>query len=437
VKLLVISYQYAPAVSPRAFRWTALCEYWAAQGWDVSVVTGPVGDAAAIEVLAGVQIRRVGAAFLERLRASAGLVTAPSECAAPQRWSIRRAAVRTAKRLHDSTWRRIYWPDYACLWYPAALREVRAQLAGQSFDAVVSVSLPFTAHLVALSAGLAARRIPWVMDVGDPFASMHRTPTNNQALYGRLNRSVEARAIREARAVSVTTPELRAEYLRAHPLSAEHVVVIPPLYAVPAGGTGAPFWTEDPGVLRLVYLGTLYPTIRAPDFLLALFRRLLDANLGRRLELHFIGDHSMCADSFAPYADLRDRQLFLHGLVDRSRAMAALTQGDILVNIGNVTANQVPSKLVEYLGTGAPILNVTSGPTDSSIPVLSRHPNVLHLSGTADPSAEIEAVKTFVRRVAAEPQRADGEELTRPFHIDRVASAYEGLLTLESSAAPR
>lgn len=42
MRILVISHSYSPASSPRAFRWSAICEQWVKKGIDVGVVcAGP------------------------------------------------------------------------------------------------------------------------------------------------------------------------------------------------------------------------------------------------------------------------------------------------------------------------------------------------------------------------------------------------------------
>src|SRR5678816_3558101 len=147
-KLLIVSFQYWPALNARAFRWTALAEDWASKGREVHVVCARLADRPAFETVNGVQVHRVGNLWIERLRArmptaDAGTAAAPSGM---------RGVLASAAR---ASWQAIYWPDTSCTWYFAARRKARELLDALSPDAVVSVSPAFTA--VAVGRSLARR----------------------------------------------------------------------------------------------------------------------------------------------------------------------------------------------------------------------------------------------------------------------------------------
>src|SRR5262249_55086558 len=153
--------------------------------------------------------------------------------------------------------RPLYWPDYAFHWYPAARAKAHALEAAVAYDAVISVSHPFTPHLVGLAG---KRRRParrWVVDVGDPFSLLAEIPLNNRALYGALTRRAEAAVLRAADAVAVTVERCRADYEAAFPESRGKFAVIPPLLSLPARGEARSFAFEPSGV-HLACVGTLY-----------------------------------------------------------------------------------------------------------------------------------------------------------------------------------
>ena len=70
-KVLIISFQYWPALNARAFRWTALAEDWAREGREVHVVCARVPDRPVLETQYGVRVHRAGSAWIERLRGAA------------------------------------------------------------------------------------------------------------------------------------------------------------------------------------------------------------------------------------------------------------------------------------------------------------------------------------------------------------------------------
>jgi glycosyltransferase involved in cell wall biosynthesis len=331
--------------------------------------------------------------------------------------------------VHDRTWKQVYWPDFACTWYPSALRAARELLAGGRYDALISVSHPFTGHLVGEKLKGANPALRWLVDVGDPFAFIEGTPTNNARLYGGLNHRAERRVLRRADTVAVTTAGTLSRYAEAFPESAGKVVVVPPLLSIPPRQEeGAPFFPPAPGVLRLVYAGTLHPRLRTPERLLSLFRALLDGPPGERLELHFVGPLNGCDADFAPYAALMGRRVFLHGMVPRDAAFRAMDEADVLVNLGNRSGYQLPSKVVEYAASGRPVLNLAGAPDDTTVEFFDTYPAALQLPHDAVADAgTVRRVAEFLQRAPA----ADAESVERclaPYRVEAVAAGYERLL---------
>src|SRR5262249_42877736 len=65
VTILIVSYIYAPDHSPRAYRWSAIAEHWAAQGRRVEVIAGWKSGDARREDRSGVTVHRVGGGLVE------------------------------------------------------------------------------------------------------------------------------------------------------------------------------------------------------------------------------------------------------------------------------------------------------------------------------------------------------------------------------------
>ena len=179
MKLLIVSYHFYPALIPPAIRWKALGEHWTRLGHEVRVVSGWAPGLPREERVGGMRVRRVGGLFRETLR---GWLRGPNGAGegrgGPSSW---------LKRLHDATWKRVYWPDFASLWSIPAFREAR-RLMREGCDALVTVSHPFTPHLVGLALKRASPAVPWVADMGDPFCLLEDASLNNLALYRSLAR---------------------------------------------------------------------------------------------------------------------------------------------------------------------------------------------------------------------------------------------------------
>lgn len=434
MRLLVVSFYYTPAISPRAFRWSAVAEEWVRRGHDVRVIAGWAHGLPREEVVNGVRVSRVGGRVVEAVRSRFGTPSTVRADAAGSGARPRRGALRgVAKWVHDRTWKKVYWPDFACLWQPAARAEAERIADGEGIDALVTVSLPFSGHL----AGLALKRrdpsLPWLVDIGDPFSFFHRVPLNNHALYRRRNHAAEDAVLRGADAVAVTTEPTLERYVELFPHVAEKIRVVPPLLALPEVDP-AP---RDPRPLRLVFVGTLYATFRSPAFLLQLARALPEEG-GRPVELHFYGDLHDCAPLFDADPDAVGRRVFLHGPVPRAQAYAAMLSADVLVNIGNDTEYQLPSKVVDYASTGRPVINVVRTCADSSARFFERYPAALTLldGGTGVTPAQVQAVRAFIAQQAG--RRVPREELAwlGEYGLESIADAYEEMLIREPGKVP-
>jgi hypothetical protein len=68
MRLLIICSNYTPDLSPRAFRWSAIAEHWAARGHQIDVVCEWRPSRSRQEVLNGVDVYREGGKVSERLR---------------------------------------------------------------------------------------------------------------------------------------------------------------------------------------------------------------------------------------------------------------------------------------------------------------------------------------------------------------------------------
>ncbi len=422
-KVIVVSYLYWPALTARAFRWTALAESWAREGCEVHVVCARTPDRPAFESVNGVQVHRVGSASIERLRASTAPESGPR--AAARGNGIRRTAVAAVR----SIWHAIYWPDTSCLWFFAARKKAGELVAAIDPDAIVSVSPTFTA--VAVGRSVARRRpsrLRWLIDLGDPFSFAEEAPQNNFRLYRGLNIRFERGCFAEADAVSVTTPETRDRYAALFPESARKIAVIPPLLALPET-IGEP--AERPDRRRLVFLGRLYPSIRRPDFLLALFAALKDCEAAERCELHFYGNTWECEASFAPYRHRLGRDIHVHGPVPREQAISAMRSADVLVNIGNDTHYQLPSKIVEYAITGKPILNLAAHADDSSARFLADYPSQLTLVARAEgpTPGDVENLKAFLGRPSPEIAPEALRAWLAPYTLAEISARYRALLS--------
>lgn len=420
-RVLIISFSYQPLNNPRAFRWTHLSEKFVAAGHSVDVVTSWIPGCPDVERVGNLSIYRAGWKFLERVRGRRRHAREQAgKVAMPETPSLLGKTKRALSRGMNWLWVSLYWPDPSCLWFFPARRTVATLIAQKQYDVIISVSPTFTAVAVGHSV---RKRMPgavWMLDLGDPFSFLEGAPPNNAAIYADLNRWYERRAFRQADVISVTNPQTQQRYAEVFPESATKLQVIPPLLSLPERSSKS----TVPG--RLVYVGTMYRNIREPGFLLELFRRSLEAGLSHETELHCYGDVSSCLDIIAEYEPLLSDRVFFHGVVPREIAAQALDEAHLLVNIGNETTYQLPSKVVEYAATGKPVINLAKSRMDSSVGFFAAYPCALNLISNM-PLPDEAAVADFVKFIQEAPPLMERNALAdwlSPYTSENVVAAY-------------
>ena len=435
MRILIITAWYFPFTHPRPHRWTALAEHWASLGHSVHVVTAKQRMAPVSSTRNGVRIHRVGFDapkeffyFLRGDKAARGRVGAPVRAPGPLE--------RVAFFLYKKIWKNIRFPDDACVWYWPAKRKIRSLMEGEGMDIVLSVSLPFTGQLLGRATHRRYPTVPWMADIGDPF-SFDGFPLNNRFLFGRLNRRLERSILEEADRVVVTTASAKARYEREFgPDAVRHLHVIPPLLHPPpdrlpaAAKAVAPL----PNKVKIGYFGALYAPVRTPDAFLKLLEETLEHLPAAKeyLEVHFYGE---IFPEF--YAALRRQPLIrLHGLRSREEARTAMSQMDLLLNIGNQTDFQLPSKAVDYAAAGKPVINLSYTAEDAFADFWGDREGLLTLK-VENGKVGAEGLRAWVACVAGGwPQRRAPLEggWLKPFLLEQVAGAYEALFPL---GAPR
>ncbi|RMG81634.1 MAG: hypothetical protein D6714_12655 [Bacteroidetes bacterium] len=431
MRILLITPYYFPYINPRAHRWTAIAEQWAKSGHEVHVLCSRRSGFLPDADLNGVQVHRAGFNSLKevfyhwfkpRKRRGEAAQTPVNAQTRPGRGMALLVA------FNDLVFKKIYFPDDAWVWYFPARKRAVELLESYHFDALVSVSLPFTAHLVGLFCKRKRPDVFWMADVGDPFSLQPDHPINNVFLYGKKSRDLEKKVLQTADLTTVTTPGAQKLYAKHFPEAVARLRVAPPIVGkeFDEKPRAALPLNLDPDKIHLGYFGSFFKNIREPGPFLELVRAAVLARpeWKTRLEIHFFGDIiEPFFRVFDAFPDLT--HLFrMYGLIAREQVPAAMSQMDCLVNIGNKTDFQLPSKSVAYLRSGKPVVNLCFVENDLFEAFFEGYPLIenIRLSDVA-PSAK--AVSDFVRFVEnAKGQRVPAgqcDALVRPFTAEALS----------------
>lgn len=433
MKILILTVQYYPVMTPNVYRWSAIVAYWAQQGHEVHVVTSWRRGIPKESVEEGVFIHRAGSATLmdwaynlfqikERRGEARGIKA--------KRHSLAR---KILEQIIDWTWRKVYWPDGSCLWYWPARKRAQRLLQSYAFDAMISVGLPFTAHWVGKFVKSQYPGLCWLVDIEDPFCFSREFFVNNFALYQKINRRAEAVVFSMAVAIAVTVARARERYVNIFPQAAPRIWVIPPLFNLPFPGQVES--RAERGVICLAYFGSFYEKVRTPTAFLNLLMACAEADpsLLRKLEVHFYGE--LDGPAFETFENFRGLLpvIRFHGLVSREEVGVAMKAVDVLVNIGNTTDYHLPSKSVDYLMSGKPVISLSYVDNDPFSQLFDGYPlfRELRVGGNGAEEAKNLAgpfMDFIIRNRGKRVPSSLLDELGRPYRLENIAWRYLQLL---------
>ncbi len=130
---------------------------------------------------------------------------------------------------------------------------------------------------------------------------------------------------------------------------------------------------KSDGKLRLLFCGWLYSDIRSPKYFLEIVSRL-----DERFEVTFMGKECQLLQKRFP-TETRASLITLPQQPYET-ALQAMADADILINIGNSVPVHMPSKTLEYINTGKPIVNFYKMDDCPTLYYTKRYPLCLNLS---------------------------------------------------------
>jgi glycosyltransferase involved in cell wall biosynthesis len=360
-KILFVSYHFPPIGGAAAQRPMQLVRHLPSYGYEPIVITGPGNTsgrwAPSDPTLTGglpsdVQVLRVQG-------------PEPAEAAG---WRSRSERWLGA----ESDWAR-WWIDGVV---DAASR------AAEDAELIYTVVSPYET-VEACSRISLSRGVPWVADLGDPWA-LDDMAVYLTALHRRHEVARMGRGLASAGAIVMSTPEA------VHRVEA-HLSGIRPrlLTAIPNGYDRADFEGPPPARssddnLRIVHTGYLHTELgqgqhraaslrrvlgggsrgvdvltRSHVYLLEAVNRLLELqpDVGRRIEVHLAGVTTTTDEQIAASCPA----VRLHGYLPHSESVSLLRGADLLFLpmqklFGGRRSGNVPGKTYEYLASGRPIL---------------------------------------------------------------------------------
>jgi hypothetical protein len=366
-KYLIVTHQFLPHVSPRTTRWKLLVDELVSLGHEVTVLTGTKQHS---------QDSNIEIIFVGNSRASNVVVNLRNQSnSLDSKNRIKSIIFKLLKKVYRFVIRNFAWPDYTMFWLISVFK-VRKKL-NLEYDVLVTVSLPFSSHIAGYLINKKKGK-PWIMDVGDPFTLKTTAPENNSFLYGRLNKYYEMKFYQQASKVLFTHDDARKIHIKEFQINPSITAVGQPISKFREHlyeQTKNYNYTNND--IKFGYFGIFTHGVRTP----VNFINFLDKFQNYEMHWYINSD----SESILQKNRLDSSKHNFNSHVARDEALQLMTKSfHCLVSIGNLNPNQIPSKVIEYIATGKPVIHFAEINNDPVIHIADEFDNLFIVTKNTD-----------------------------------------------------
>lgn len=341
MKILLISPFFAPENQIASHRITKFAEYWAQSGHEVTVITRfPAFEGMETPDSEGITVHRI----LDPLasKAQSGIST------------VRKSKQGSAKQIIfqgiQAFTKYFLFPDHYVFWAFSAKKRIRDVTVVP--DVVVTSVGPLSALIIGKFAAN-HYQVPLVVDYRDLISDRSIKFRFFQKVRSLFIWKLETRLVRQARLISAVTEPMRTELESRFDIKSELIT---------NGYEPRDFdkytFEPDPNILRIAYVGSIYPGKRDPSPLIRALALLSQNQKQIPLALDFYGKISPEIVQLVDDLGLH-HLVFFHGTVSHDEAVKVQINADVLLLLyWNHPSEEgvYTGKLFEYIGAKRPIL---------------------------------------------------------------------------------
>ena len=346
-KILIVSHQFLPFISPRTTRWSLLVDELIKKGNEVTVLTGTAPE----ELKKNYEVLYFG-----NKQFSSNIKKVRKDSQDSSNNYLKKIIYSILKTIYRFLFKTFSWPDYAMFWAFTIFKN-RKRIENK-FDIIISVSLPFTSHLCAY---ILQKRISadWYMDIGDPFSLKINSPENNKIIYSYLNKYYEKKFYQNASKIIFTHNEVAELHQNKFNIDRTKIVIGYPIALLDEKRikNSLTFDYEDTP-LKIGYFGAFTKSVREPNNYIISIANSLDDEIkhewyiNKESKKYFTSIKNISSHQFL---DILPREVALEVMVSKMH---------VLLSIGNFNKYQMPSKVIEYISLGKPVLHFAEIPDD-------------------------------------------------------------------------
>ena len=339
-RILIVTHQFLPFVSPRTTRWSYLIDELVGKGNKVTVLSGTNPEN--IE-------KNYDVIYFGNKKFSSNIRKVRQESNDSTNSLFKKNIYSILKKIYRFLFKTFSWPDYAMFWAVTIFRNRKR--INDNYDIIISVSLPFTSHLCAY---ILKKRIhaDWYMDIGDPFTLKINSPENNKIIYSFLNKIYERKFYKIASKIIFTHKEVAELHENKFNIDKSKIVIGYPIASVNEQNLNiASNYNYKVTPIKIGYFGAFTKSVREPN------------NYINNIVNPFFEDveHKWYINQEYKKYFASIKKTSLHKFIDIVQRKEALkimvNEIHILLSIGNLNKYQMPSKVIEYLSLGKPVLH--------------------------------------------------------------------------------
>lgn len=355
-RILIVTHQFIPHQSPRTTRWKLLYDELIESGYDVTVITGT------LQLSEDPNIKYIGnkkaSGIVKNLRIQSNI---------KQDSSYKNYLYKLLKKIYRFFYKFFAWPDYTMFWIFSIWKNRKK--IDVDYDLIISVSLPFSSHIAAYIINKDKNK-KWIMDIGDPFSLKTNAFENNRYLYKSLNYYFENKFYKKAHQVVFTHQESANEHKIFFNMPENKVTIGSPIstFSQELFQKSVSFNYETKPI-TIGYFGVLTKGVRSPSQVLKFFQQT-------DFVLHWYTNSDSKEMIKQNKIDFNRNKLF--DMVTRNEALEKMvTSLHCLLSIGNLNPSQLPSKIIEYISTGKPVLHFVEIKDDPVLEIAKEFSNLI------------------------------------------------------------
>ena len=396
-KILIVTHQFIPHQSPRTTRWKLLYDELIELGYDVTVITGTS------QLSEDPNIKYIG-----NKKASGIVKNLRTQSNIEQDSSYKNYLFKLLKKIYRFFYKFFAWPDYTMFWIFSIWKNRKK--IDIDYDLIISVSLPFSSHVAAYIINKDKNK-KWIMDIGDPFSLKTNAFENNRYLYKSLNYYFENKFYKKAHQVVFTHQESADEHKIFFNMPENKVTIGSPIstFSQELFQKSVSFDYEAKPI-TIGYFGVLTKGVRSPSQVLKFFQQT-------DFELHWYTNSDSKEMIKQNKIDFNRNKLF--DMVTRNEALEKMvTSLHCLLSIGNLNPAQLPSKIIEYISTGKPVLHFVEIKDDPVLEIAKEFSNLIVI----DKNSNITEVEQQLNNVFINIEKFDINKFNENYSTRAVAN---------------